>query len=97
MGGVTLDLREARRWPPETVITANAFLGGIDDRRCPGCTSSSRGPASWAASTTPGTRSPADLRPDSPVVRVRGLAVMGGVTVQRRRLRPPSGDLALED
>jgi hypothetical protein len=31
---------------------------------------------------------PADLRPDSPTVRIRGMALMGSVTVQRQ---PPPG------
>jgi hypothetical protein len=97
MGGVTLDLREARFTAPETVITANAFWGGIDVIVGPGVHVVVEGSGFMGGFDQARDKVPADLRPDSPVVRVRGLAVMGGVTVQRRRVRPPSGDLALED
>jgi Domain of unknown function (DUF1707) len=97
MGGVTLDLREARLTAAETVITANAFWGGIEVIVGPGVHLVVEGSGFMGGFDHARDKVPADLRPDSPVVRVRGLAVMGGVTVQRRRVRPPSGDLALED
>jgi hypothetical protein len=97
LGGVTLDLREARLTAAETVITANAFWGGIEVIVGPGVHLVVEGSGFLGGFDHARDKVAADLRPDSPVVRVRGLAVMGGVTVQRRRVRPPSGDLALED
>jgi DUF1707 SHOCT-like domain len=97
MGGITLDLREARLTAPETVITANAFWGGIEVIVGPGVHLVVEGSGFMGGFEHARDKVAADLRPDSPVVRVRGFAVMGGVTVQRRRVRPPSGDLALED
>ncbi len=35
----------------------------------------------------PGTRHAAEITPDSPTVRVRGVAVWGGVSVERKPLR----------
>ena len=85
MGSVVLDLRQAQLTPGrETVITANAVMGSVEvvvD--------------AWTEVVVSGLGIMGDFRelspkvesragPGSPVVRVRGLALMGSVTVRRR-------------
>ncbi|WP_210648991.1 DUF1707 domain-containing protein [Nocardioides sp. SYSU D00065] len=87
MGGVVIDLRQAQLEARETLINASAVMGEVkvivpahvhvvvDGTPIMGEYSQAR------------DKVPAELGPDSPVVRVRGMAMMGSVTVQR--LPPP--------
>lgn len=87
MGSVSLDLREAVLSSHETLINANAIMGEVQVIV----------PAHFHV-VVDGTpimgefghgkdKVPADIRPDSPVIRVRGVALMGSVQV--KRLPPP--------
>jgi hypothetical protein len=87
MGSVLLDLREATLSSHETVINANAVMGdvkvyvGADTRVVVD------GTPIMGDYGQDRDKVAAELRPDSPVVRVRGVALMGSVKV--RRLPPP--------
>ncbi len=89
MGGVDIDLREARLTAPETVITAVAVMGGIDVVVGPGVRLSVEGVGIMGGFGEATPKVDADLRPDSPLVRVRGLALMGAVEVHRKAPPPP--------
>lgn len=84
MGSVTLDLREAHLTAHETVIEAYAVMAGVDILV-----------NAWTRVVVDGVgvmgdfnearpKVDAELGPDSPVVRVKGLALMGAVNVRRR-------------
>lgn len=85
-GGVVLDLREARFTTPEVLITANAVWGGVDIIVNPWTRVQVEGSAVMGDFRQARDRARAQLRPDSPLVRVRGLSVMAGVTVVRKAL-----------
>lgn len=84
MGSVVLDLRDAELTAQETVITANAVMGSVEifvD--------------AWTAVVVEGfgimgsfaearSRVPAELEAGSPVVRVKGVALMGAVEIKRK-------------
>ncbi len=90
LGGVVLDLREARFATPQVTIQAYAMMGGVEilvpddmDVRVEGF-----GLMGGFDDTAAG---PGDGR--GPVVRVTGFAFMGGVEVKRkRRKRRPDDD-----
>ena len=84
MGGITLDLREAVLTSRETVINASTFWGGIDIIVNAHTHVVVEGIGLMGAFDQARDKVPAELTADSPVVRVRGLAVMGAVTVQRK-------------
>ena len=90
MGGVTLDLREAVFAGPEVVITANTLMGGIDIVVNEATRVIVEGTGVMGAFEQGRDKVAAQLTPDSPVVRVRGVALMGAVTVIRKGPpRPP--------
>jgi hypothetical protein len=81
MGGVDLDLRQARLAPEGAVVTATAVLGGIDILV----------PRDWrvAVNGTPilggieDAREPQEAVPgDAPVLRIDAMAVLGGIEVR---------------
>lgn len=87
MGGNSLDLREARFAAQETVINALALMGGIeiivpDDVRIVDDGVGIMG-GFGVEDHDSCTVSGAELPADTPVVRVRGLALMGGVGIIR--------------
>ncbi len=84
MGGVDLDLREATFAAKETVIYANAVMAGIDivvDARTHVIV---EGVGIMGAFDQARDKVPAEVTADSPVVRVKGVALMSGVTVTRK-------------
>jgi len=84
MAGVDLDLREATFAARETVIYANAVMAGIDiivDERTHVIVD---GVGIMGAFEQGRDKVPPRLTPDSPVVRVKGVALMAGVTVTRK-------------
>lgn len=84
MGGVTLDLREASFAVQETTIYANAVMAGIDiyvDARTHVIV---EGVGIMGAFDQGRDEVPAEVAADSPVVRVKGIALMSGVTVTRK-------------
>lgn len=84
MGGVTLDMREATFAAKETVVYANAVMAGIDiyvDARTHVIV---EGVGIMGAFDQGRDKVPAEITADSPVVRVKGVALMAGVTVTRK-------------
>jgi hypothetical protein len=86
MGGVELDLREATFAVPEVVITINAFLGGARVIVGPHTNVVIEGTGFMGGYSGPSGLISAELDESSPTVRIRGLAVWGGVSVERKRL-----------
>jgi hypothetical protein len=84
MGGVDIDLRNARFVSRETVIRAYAMWAGINVYVNAQTRVVVDGIGIMGAFDQARDKVEADLGPDSPVVRVTGLALMAGVTVQRR-------------
>ncbi len=83
MGGAGLDLREARLGPGLTEITIVAVMGGVEVIVPPGLAVENHGFAIMGGFEGHDQPS-ADPDPDAPRVRIRGLAVMGGVEISVR-------------
>jgi hypothetical protein len=86
MGGIELDLREARFTQRETTIWVGAVMGGVniavpDDVQVRVHGLPLMGGFGVSQST------PSVVDPDAPVVHVRGVAVMGGVNVEYKPRR----------
>lgn len=94
MGGVQLDLRGAILSAQVTTITAVAIMGGIEIIVPPGIRVESSGfgfMGGWD------NRARNDLLgPDSPVLRVRGVAFMGGVDIRTKELPDSPGRRPIE-
>lgn len=90
MGNVVIDLREARFDAREVTITANAVMGEVlvvvDARTVVAV----EGHGVMGVFEESRSSVAADLDDDSPVVRVRGIALMGSVRVRRKG---PPGEL----
>ena len=93
MGGVELDLREAEL-PTEATVTAIAVMGGVTVVVDQFTRVDVDGIGLMGGFGESRSRTSAVLGPGSPVVRVRGLALMGGVEVVRRPRRGDQRDLA---
>jgi Domain of unknown function (DUF1707)/Cell wall-active antibiotics response 4TMS YvqF len=91
MGGVELDLRTAVLSGPVTTITAVAFMGGIEITVPPGIRVESSGFGFMGGWDNRATEE--RLAPDAPVLRVRGVAIMGGVDIRTKEPRDPRGQL----
>ncbi len=88
MGSVVLDLRDATFSGPETKIIANAVMGSVEiyvDAHTHVIMDGTPVMGDFAMSAD---KEPSQVGPDSPVVRVVGVSLMGSVTAQRR---PPRG------
>ena len=83
-GGVDIDLRQARFTEPETVIYANAIWAGIDVIVNAFTNVIVEGIGIMGAFDQARDKVEAQVGPDSPTVRVKGVALMAGVTVVRR-------------
>jgi hypothetical protein len=81
MGGVQLDLREAELPPGVTEIRAFIFMGGLDVRVPPGVRLETDGVAIMGGFEDKLFDAGSAGR-DAPIVRVTGVAIMGGVTAQ---------------
>lgn len=84
MGGVELDLREAVFTAPEVSIQANCIMGGIDITVNEWTQVIVDGIGIMGDFSELRPKVPADLDADSPVVRVKGVALMGAVNVRRK-------------
>ena len=84
MGSVTLDLREAVFGAHEVTINAVAIMAGIDIIVNPWTQVIVDGVGVMGDFSQSRDKAPAELTAGSPVVRVKGLALMAGVTVQRK-------------
>jgi hypothetical protein len=86
MGGITLDLREARFAARETTIEAYAIMAGIDIIVNPWTQVLVEGFGIMGDFSEARSKVAPELTPDSPVVRVRGMALMAGVSVKRKAM-----------
>lgn len=86
MGSVELDLREARFAGPEVVITANAVMGEVNIYVNAHTHVIVGGSGVMGDFSQSRDKVPAEYVPGSPVVRVKGVALMGAVTVTRKRM-----------
>lgn len=84
MGGVELDLREACFTQPQTTVLAFALMGGIDVIVPPDVRVRVHGLPIMGGFGAEGSINPANLPANAPVVTIQGMAVMGGVSVERR-------------
>jgi hypothetical protein len=84
MGGANLDLREAEFSAAEVTFVVNAIMGGADIVVGPDVNVVVEGIGIMGGFSGPSSRHPAELTPDSPTVRVKGIAFWGGVNVHRK-------------
>ena len=84
MGGVDIDLREAQFTSRETVIHAYAIWAGIDIYVNAYTRVVVDGVGIMGGFDLVRDKVAPELGPNSPIVRVNGVALMAGVTVQRR-------------
>jgi hypothetical protein len=87
MGGVQLDLRGAILSGPVTTITAVAIMGGIEITVPPGIRVESSGFGFMGGWDNHARND--RTAPDAPVLRVRGVAFMGGVEIRTKELPDP--------
>lgn len=83
MGGAELDFREAQFGPGVTTVTVFATMGGVEIIVPPGLRVESDGFALMGGFEHSGG-SPASPDPSAPLLRISGLAIMGGVDIQVR-------------
>lgn len=89
MGGADLDLREARWTTGECVLTVNAFMGGATVVVGPDVDVVMEGVGIMGGYSGPSDKQVrAELTDDSPVLRVKGVAIWGGVSVERKPRGP---------
>ncbi|HUQ80583.1 MAG TPA: DUF1707 domain-containing protein [Gemmatimonadaceae bacterium] len=81
MGGVELDLRQAELPPGVTEIKAFILMGGLEVKVPPGVRLETDGFA-FMGGFEDRMHEPGIARADAPVVRVTGIAIMGGVEAQ---------------
>jgi hypothetical protein len=86
MGGAELDLRQAKFAAHEVVITINAFMGGAQVIVGPTTRVQMEGTGIMGGYSEPSGLVEADLDESSPVVRITGVAIWGGVSVERKHL-----------
>ena len=86
MGSVTLDLRQALFQAREVTITAVAIMAGIDIIVNAQTQVIIDGVGVMGDFSQSRDRVPAEITAGSPVVRVKGLALMAGVNVQRKAM-----------
>ncbi len=84
MGGANLDMREAQFAAREVVVTVNAFMGGAEIVVSPHVHVVIEGTGIMGGYSGPSGLVRAQLDEASPTVRVRGVAIWGGVSVRRR-------------
>ena len=84
MGGANLDMREAQFADREVVITVNAFMGGAEIIVNPHTNVVMEGTGIMGGYSGPSGKVPAELDANSVTVRVRGVAIWGGVSVSRK-------------
>jgi hypothetical protein len=87
MGSITLDLRQAVLSARETIINASAIMGDVKIIIPAHMHAVVEGTPIMGDYGQGKDKVAADLGPDSPTIRVRGLALMGSVQVVR--LPPP--------
>ena len=83
MGGVTLDMREARFAPGVTEIEAFCLMGGVEILLPDGVRVESMGGGVLGGFSVKG--GDPEAGPDAPLLRIGGLAIMGGVDAKRKK------------
>ncbi len=94
MGGIELDLRDATLTGAITEIHALALMGGVDITVPPGVRLEVDGLAIMGGFEDQAGSFPAIAQHDAPVIRVTGLALMGGVVT---RMKPRGWDTGDDD
>jgi hypothetical protein len=84
MGSVVLDLRQAVFRSREVVVNASALMGSVEVLVNPYTHVICDGVGIMGDYSESTSKTPLEAAPDSPVVRVKGLALMGAVNVKRR-------------
>jgi hypothetical protein len=104
LGGAELDFREAVLPGREVTVRATTVLGGIEITVPPEMRVEDNGVAILGGREIKGDAG--NVGPDSPVLRIEGVSILGGVEVRRRPRRGQKGgraalgsrnDVALED
>ncbi|GLU50415.1 DUF1707 SHOCT-like domain-containing protein [Nocardiopsis ansamitocini] len=85
MGGIGIDLREARFAAQETTIVANALMGGIEIVVPDDIEVRVSGVGIMGGYGAEGEAPSSVLEPGTPVVRVMGVGLMGAVVVIRKK------------
>ena len=88
-GGANLDLRQATFAAREVVITVNAFMGGASIIVGPHTHVVVEGIGIMGGYSGPSGLVDAVLDESSPTVRIKGVAVWGGVSVERKQMPGP--------
>lgn len=86
MGGAEIDLRQAQFSAPEVRLTVNAFMGGATIIVNHTTHVIVRGTGIMGGYSPPRSGPETAIGADSPVVRIGGVAIMGGVSVVRKHL-----------
>lgn len=86
MGSVELDLRQARFAARETIIYANVVMGSVDIVVNARAHVIVEGTGVMGDFSQARDKVPAELDASSPVIRVKGVALMGAVNVTRKRM-----------
>jgi hypothetical protein len=86
MGGANLDMREAKFAAREVVLTVNAFMGGAEIIVSPHVNIVIEGVGIMGGYSGPSSLVRAELDESSPTVRIRGVAIWGGVSVKRKQM-----------
>jgi hypothetical protein len=84
MGGANLDMREAKFAAREVVLTVNAFMGGAEIIVSPYVNIVIEGVGIMGGYSGPSSLVRAELDESSPTLRIRGVAIWGGVSVKRK-------------
>lgn len=93
MGGAHLDFRHARFAPGVTEVTCFALMGGVEIVVPPGVQVEMNGLALMGGFTHRGTAALPPADPNAPVLRIGGIALMGGVDLQVRLPGESEGDV----
>jgi hypothetical protein len=84
MGGVDLDLREAKFAAQEVVLTINTIMGGADIKVNTNTRVLMEGISIMGGYSGPGDEDESQFGANSPTVRIKGFSLMGGVCVSRK-------------
>jgi hypothetical protein len=87
MGGANLDMRHAKFAAAEVVVTVHAIMGGAEIIVPPHVHVVMEGVGIMGGYAGPSGKVPEELDENSPTLRIKGVAIWGGVSVSRRRVK----------
>jgi hypothetical protein len=87
MGGANLDMRQAKFAAAEVVVTVHAIMGGAEIIVPPHVHVVMEGVGILGGYAGPSGKVPEVLDENSPTLRIKGVAIWGGVSVSRRRVK----------